>query len=234
MCPWDTEAYLTMRNGEDGIPQTVPMSASGGGFALYALLGQEVKEAVRKWPALYAEQFPYVQRAIEDEADEATADASMPRDPVELQEQMTAEFLADEEAEERPTITNPDEPRRKYAFIGCDDCGSVSTCAPAERCWRGKPEAYISKEPGVSYKLTINAEQRAEGTLQEVRAAVAELVTKRLEEAPERVALDAQTVNMAFNSGAIQEALDLRGDWYTVVDAFGEEPLRIRVTKEGA
>jgi hypothetical protein len=56
---------------------------------------------VRKWPALYAERFPYVQRAIEDEADEATADASMPRDPVELEERMTAEFLADEEAEER-------------------------------------------------------------------------------------------------------------------------------------
>jgi hypothetical protein len=86
----------------------------------------------------------------------------------------------------------------------------------------------------VSYKLTINAEQRAEGTLQEVRAAVAELVTKRLEEAPERVALDAQTVNMAFNSGAIQEALDEGRDWYTVFDAYGEEPLRIRITKEGA
>jgi hypothetical protein len=129
--------------------------------------------------------------------------------------------------------TNPDEPRRKYAFAGCGGCGTPDTCAPAQRCWAGRPDAWISKEPGVSYKLTINAEQRVEGTLQEVRAAVAELVTKRLEEAPERAALDAQTVNMAFNSGAVEESLDLRGDWYTVFDAYGEEPLRIRITKEG-
>jgi hypothetical protein len=84
----------------------------------------------------------------------------------------------------------------------------------------------------MSYRLTVNAQQRAEGTLRDVRAVVAELVTKRLEEAPERVAGDAQTVNMAFNSGALEESLDLRGDWYTVFDAFGEEPLRIRITKE--
>lgn len=84
----------------------------------------------------------------------------------------------------------------------------------------------------MTYRLTVNAQQRAEGTLRDVRTKVAELVTERLGEAPERVANDAQTVNMAFNSGAVEEALDLRGDWYTVFDAYGEEPLRIRITKE--
>jgi hypothetical protein len=125
VCPWDTEAYLIVRNGEDGIPQTVPMSESGGGFALYELLGKEVEEQVRKYPALYAERFLRLHAAIEDEADEATADASMPRDPVELQDQMTAEFLADEEAEERAAkgCTHPPE----------EPCfGRVTTTSSAE------------------------------------------------------------------------------------------------------
>jgi hypothetical protein len=184
VCPWETESFLIIRNGHDGgLTQTVPISESGGGFALYELLGQEVKEAVRAYPTLFAERFPYVERQLQDEADEATADAVMPRDPVELEEQMTAEQLEDEEKH-------------------------------------------------VQYKLTVNAKQVLEGTLQDVRTGVAELVTDRLAEAPERVATDAQTINMAFNTGAVEERLDIEGDWYTVLDAYGEEPLRIRITKE--
>jgi hypothetical protein len=122
-------------------------------------------------------------RPTEEESDEATADAAMPRDPVELEERMTAEQVEDEEKH-------------------------------------------------VQYTLTINAKQVLEGTLQDVRAGVAELVTDRLAEAPERVATDAQTINMAFNTGAVEEQLDTEGDWYTVLDAYGEKPLRIRITKE--
>jgi len=200
VCPWETEAYLIIRVGEDGTPQTVPMSETGGGFALYALLNQEVKEVVRKYPTLYAERFPYVQRAIEDEADEATADAVIPRDPVELEERMTAESLADEDA-----------------------TGSADEA----------PDAQHVGESRMTYKVTVNAKELAEGPLQEVKAAVADLVTRRLGAEPERVGEEAVALNMAFNPGAeVDTALADKGQWFTVFDAYGEDPLRIRVTRE--
>lgn len=82
------------------------------------------------------------------------------------------------------------------------------------------------------YRLTVNGEPYAPGTFREVRALVAQLVTDRLEAHPEGLALDAQTVNMAFNSGAVQEALDQRGEWFTIFGLETERPLRIKVTKE--
>lgn len=206
VCPWETGAFLLIRDGHDGLPRSVPITESGGGFALYELLGQEVKEAVRAYPILYAERFPYVQRAIEDEADEATADAVTPRDPVELEEQMTAEQVQDEER----------------AAKGC-------THPPEEPCF-GKSTAPGKAKYPLFYHLTVNSKTTPYGTLQELRAAVAELVTRRLQIDP-NVAPDAQQINAAFNSGAVDEAIDERGDWFTVFDAYGEEPLRIRVTK---
>lgn len=98
------------------------------------------------------------------------------------------------------------------------------------------PDDYAPKELGLldpmPYRLTVNGAVATRGTLQEVQAAVAQLVTTRLAEAPERVALDAQTINLAFNTGAVEEALAERGEWFTVLDAHGEDPQRIKVTKE--
>lgn len=84
----------------------------------------------------------------------------------------------------------------------------------------------------MTIKVTVNNKELAEGSLQEVRAAVAGLVTSRLSEDPERLANDAQTVNMAFNTGAVEESLEDRGQWFTAFDAYSENPAYIRITKE--
>jgi hypothetical protein len=216
VCPWETESYLVVRNGEDALGQ-IPISEAGGGFALYALLGQEVKEVVRKWPALYAERFPYVQRALDDESDEATAEAAAPRDPVELKEQMGGAYDQLREVVQ----TGLDEQRA--ALYGC-------THPPDEPCFGKKRKATYP----MSYRLTVNGKTGdPHGTFPEVRAAVADLVTRRLAVEPERVAAEAQTINAQFQTGgAAQQALDERAEWFTVFDAYGEEPLRIRITAE--
>jgi hypothetical protein len=95
---------------------------------------------------------------------------------------------------------------------------------------------YAPRELGLldpmPYRLTVNGRIVTRGTLQEIRAAVAELVTTRLAGAPEGLAIDAQMLNMAFNSGAVQEALDEGGEWFTIFGADGPARLHIRVTKE--
>lgn len=210
IAPWGTGTFLVMQTEDREMSFSTQVGQGGIGFELYELLGKEVKDSVREWPTLYAERFPYVERALQDEADEATADVVTPRDPVELREQMTDEQLADEERAAKGCTHPPDQP-----------CFGRPQIQP----WGGSNK--------VTYDLTINATTHVTGgTLQEVRAAVAQLVTDRLAQAPERVATDAQTINMAFNTGAVEEQLDTEGDWYTVLDAYGEEPLRIRITKE--
>jgi len=202
IAPWVCATYLNFQLTEGEYPDVVStqVGEAGAGFALFELLGQEVKDAVRKWPRLYAERFPDVQRATEAEADEATADAVMPRDPVELEEQMTAEFLADED----------------------DTTGSANKA----------PETQDVEVSMSSYRVTVNAKELTEGTLPEAKAAVADLVTRRLAAAPERLAGEAQTINRAFSAGAVEADVEERGQWFTVFDAYGEDPLRIMLTKE--
>ncbi|WP_158761725.1 hypothetical protein [Streptomyces sp. NRRL S-146] len=87
---------------------------------------------------------------------------------------------------------------------------------------------------GTMLRLEINGEPVETGSLPEIRAAVAELVTGWLADDPEGLAVDAQTCNMAFNTGAVQEALDLRGEWYTVVGMHSDHAtMRVRIVKEG-
>ncbi|MFD9837064.1 hypothetical protein ACFW2V_41715 [Streptomyces sp. NPDC058947] len=82
-------------------------------------------------------------------------------------------------------------------------------------------------------RLDVNGEMAARGDMREIRAKVAELVTGWLGDDPEGMALDAQTVNMAFNTGAVQESIDLRGEWYTVVGVHSDhQTMRLKVTKE--
>ena len=208
VAPWACWKYLSMITAGGEQSWTTEAGQAGLGFALYELLGQEVKDSVREFPTLYAERFPYVQRALDDEADEATADAAAPRDPVELEEQMAAE-------------AGPDEQRA--ALYGC-------THPPDEPCSGNTRKATYP----MSYRLTVNGKTGdPHGTFPEVRAAVADLVTRRLAVEPERVAAEAQTINAQFQTGgAVQKALDERAEWYTVFDAYGEEPLRIRITVE--
>lgn len=86
--------------------------------------------------------------------------------------------------------------------------------------------------PSMTYRLVVNAEECAKGTLQEVGAVVAELTTTRLAAEPDRLADEAMSISMEFGSGTVAQRLDAEGDWYTVFDAYGEQPLRMRVTKE--
>ena len=82
------------------------------------------------------------------------------------------------------------------------------------------------------YRLAVDGVNRARGTLQEIEAAVATVVTTRLSLAPERVAPEAQAIRGAFREGDVQAALDERGQWFTILDAHSETPLRLKVTKE--
>jgi hypothetical protein len=81
------------------------------------------------------------------------------------------------------------------------------------------------------YTLTVNNAMAMRGELREVRNAVAHLVTEWLASDPEGLALDAQTVNLAFNLGAVQQELEERGEWFTVFGAHSAHPMRIKVTK---
>jgi hypothetical protein len=201
VAPWVCGTFLVVRTEDQEQSWTLGDEQS---FLLYELLGKEVEASVREYPRLYAERFPYVQRAIEDEADEATADASTPRDPVELEEQMAAEAHAEE---------------RKAK--GCTH--------PADEPCFGKTRKALYP---MSYRLTVNGKTDRHPTFPELRAAVADLVTRRLAVEPERVAGEAQSMNAMFTDGTVQQALDERAEWYTVFDAYGEEPLRIRITAE--
>lgn len=84
-----------------------------------------------------------------------------------------------------------------------------------------------------TYKLTVNDAAVAEGPFVEVRAALAELATGWLADDPEGLALDVQTLNLAFTGGAVQEAVEERGQWFTMVGVHSEHAtMRVKVTKE--
>lgn len=82
-------------------------------------------------------------------------------------------------------------------------------------------------------RLEVNGEVVERGSLAEIRGTVAELVTGWLADDPEGLAADAQTCNLAFNTGAVREAIDLRGEWYTVVGMHSDhQTMRVRIIKE--
>lgn len=83
----------------------------------------------------------------------------------------------------------------------------------------------------IPYRLTVNG-RVVRGTLREIRAAVAELVTTRLAAAPERMAEEAHAINALFNEGHVQRVLDEHGEWFTVIDGQGPDPQHIRVEVE--
>jgi hypothetical protein len=82
------------------------------------------------------------------------------------------------------------------------------------------------------YRLTVNGVMKMRGTLQEVQAAVADIVTTRLALAPEQVAPEAQAIRGAFADGDVEESLTDLGYWFTMLDALSDNPLRIKVTME--
>lgn len=100
-----------------------------------------------------------------------------------------------------------------------------------------RPDDYVPRELGLldpmPYRLTVNGAVRARGTLQEIQAAVATIVTNRLVLAPEQIAPEAQAIRGAFAEGDVKTALDERGEWFTILDAHSDNPLRIKIGREG-
>jgi hypothetical protein len=89
----------------------------------------------------------------------------------------------------------------------------------------------VDEEDVTSYKLTVNGRTTQIATLQEVTAAVAEMVTVRLAAEPDRVAEEAQALHDCFRSGLVAETIDGRGVWHTIFDQWGPDQLRITVAK---
>jgi hypothetical protein len=126
-------------------------------------------------------------------------------------------------------------------FVGCDDCGSVTTCAPAERCWRGNPEANLPVDQaddeddqdvgGPEVQLLVDSKVHAVGTLDEVKAAVAELVTTLLVANPVSLAEDAGNLNRVFNDGTVFDAVTEHGRWWTLFGVATPQPVRIEVNR---
>lgn len=82
------------------------------------------------------------------------------------------------------------------------------------------------------YELRVNGHQWVSGTLQDVQSYIADLVTTRLAGDPE-LAPEAQQLNAAFTSGAVQRELDTRGEWFTIFGAHSEHALRMKIIDEG-
>lgn len=82
---------------------------------------------------------------------------------------------------------------------------------------------------GRTYQLTRDHAVVNWGDFRQIRAAVAGLVTELLAH-DERYALDAQTVNLAFNTGSVQEALNRDGEWSTVFGTVTGKPHTLKVT----
>jgi hypothetical protein len=84
------------------------------------------------------------------------------------------------------------------------------------------------------YRLTVNDAVASRGTFVEVRAEVARLVSGWLADDPEGMAADAQTVNLAFTNGAVQQEVDQRGIWFALIGVHSDhQTMRVKVTREG-
>lgn len=83
----------------------------------------------------------------------------------------------------------------------------------------------------MKYAVTLDGDEIARGTIQEVQAASAEAMTGLLAQDPEGVAISAQTANRAFQSGAVEEAVKAYGHWTTYV-MVGEASRTLRVSGE--
>jgi hypothetical protein len=82
------------------------------------------------------------------------------------------------------------------------------------------------------YWLYVDGRIATRGTLQEVQAAIATYATTLLAAHPVTFAADVQALNLAFQGGAVQEAIDVWGDWGMTVGEDTGNPVRLQVTKE--
>lgn len=85
----------------------------------------------------------------------------------------------------------------------------------------------------MTYTATLDGDEIARGTIQEIQAASAEAMTGLLAQDPEGVAISAQTANRAFQSGAVEEGVAEYGHWTTYV-MVGEASMTLRITGEAS
>ncbi|MEU0788027.1 hypothetical protein ABZ341_41675 [Streptomyces sp. NPDC006173] len=90
-------------------------------------------------------------------------------------------------------------------------------------------EDVVDRDDPRTYQVAIDHAVKHSGPFRDVRTFIAAFVT-RLLEADEGLALDAQTVNLAFNMGGVQRALDQDGEWSTLFGAGTRHPKHIKVT----
>jgi hypothetical protein len=82
-----------------------------------------------------------------------------------------------------------------------------------------------------SYKVSVgNTTVRAEN-FRDARSVVAEAITSLLARDPEAGARGAVTVNLAFDSGAVEHSLTAHGRWSTTVTVDGE-PVLLAIVKK--
>lgn len=215
VAPWDTDVFLEIGDGEAEFG-SIPVSDGGGGFALFELLAQPIGDLTRAYPTLYGERFGWVADATSSGAAAAeildavgrriSATASTGHGPEDYADEDQA---AEDGWETLPGVTDT------YPSTSVDD-----------------NEQHVEEYP-TEYQLAVNDAAAAHGTFQEIRAAVAGLVTGWLADDPEGLALDAQTLNLAFNSGSVQAAIDERGEWSTTIGVHSAHAtMQVKVTRE--
>jgi hypothetical protein len=84
---------------------------------------------------------------------------------------------------------------------------------------------------GPEVQLLVDSKVHAVGTLDEVKAAVAELVTTLLVANPVSLAEDAGNLNRVFNDGTVFDAVTEHGRWWTLFGVATPQPVRIEVNR---
>lgn len=83
-----------------------------------------------------------------------------------------------------------------------------------------------------SYKVSVgDAKPVRVGNFRDARSVVAEAITGILARDPEAGARGAVTVNMAFDSGAVEHSLTAHGSWSTTVTVAGK-PLTLAIVRK--
>lgn len=219
LAPWETGVFLVIGDGEAEVG-SIAISEDGGGMALFELLAQEIGDLTRAYPNLYGERFGYVADATSSGETPAETQDVVESSPVDAE---MPPLKADEMPPELQDALRQMSKRGRVV-----DMGTGQTVAEAGELVDDKEHQAEDEH----YQLTVNDAAVDTGPLRQIRAAVAQFMTVWLADDPEGLAVDAQTLNMAFNGGAVQAALEERGEWYTMVGVHSDHPtMRIRVTR---
>jgi hypothetical protein len=80
------------------------------------------------------------------------------------------------------------------------------------------------------YRATLDGAEIGSGTMQDIQAASAQAITGLLAQDPDGVAMSAQDANRAFQSGAVEKAIETDGQWTAPFWVHGR-PEKLIVTR---